>query len=118
MSEIQALLSFSVLKESPSIIENKYLIAEKYMSECDANGWEYIHPKAGDQYSNLYKFILLSRSSNPIDEFEQIKTRTSPVYDYALGNDSAEVHTRHICLPIWYELEDEEVNKIMLELRN
>ena len=59
MSEISALLCFSVLKETSSIIENKYAIAEKYISACNDYGWEYIDPLANGQRSNLYKFLCI-----------------------------------------------------------
>ncbi len=117
MSEINALICYSVILETEAIISNKYIIAEKYMAACDEYGWEYISPSKGGQRSNFYKFILLSRSDSPINEFAQIKTRTSPVYDYALGRDLAEVKDRHICLPIWYELDDEVVQKATSELK-
>lgn len=117
MSEVNALLCYSVITETETIIANKYAIAEKYITVCDDYGWEYIKPSSNGQRSNLYKFILLSRSPSPIDDFAQIKTRTSPVYDYALGRDLAEVKDRHICLPIWYELEGEVVDRVISELR-
>lgn len=117
MSEINALLTFSVIKETESIISNKYNVAEKYQRACDHYGWEYINPVSGNQRSNLYKFILLSRSESPEDEFEQIKTRTSPVYDYALGMDIVGYTRRHICLPIWYMLDDEIVANVLSELK-
>jgi dTDP-4-amino-4,6-dideoxygalactose transaminase len=116
MSEISALLCFSVLRETQAIIENKYAIAVEYISACKEYGWEYIDPLANGQRSNLYKFILLSRSTNPSKEFEQIKTRTSPVYDYALGRDAGGVKDGHICLPIWYKLESDKINKVVSEL--
>ena len=117
MSEINALLSFSVLIETEAIIEDKYLTAEKYASACKEFGWEYIDPEENDQRSNLYKFILLSRSSDPNKEFEQIQTTTSPVYDYELGDDVCEITKRHVCLPIWYRLEDEQIDRVISELR-
>lgn len=117
MSEINALLCYSVITETEAIIANKCAIAEKYIAACDEYGWEYINPSSNGQRSNFYKFILLSRSFAPIDDFAQIKTRTSPVYDYALGRDLAGVKDRHICLPIWYELEDEVVDRALSELR-
>ena len=117
MSEINALLSFAVLKSIDEIIENKQNIAKKYVASCEKYGWEYIHPSGNNQRSNLYKFILLSRATNPDGEFSQIKTRTSPVYDYALGCDPHEVSRRHICLPIWYKLETESIKKVLGELQ-
>lgn len=116
MSEINALLSFAVLERIEEIIENKQKIASKYIAACDKYGWEYIHPAANDQRSNLYKFILLSRAQNPSDEFSRIETRTSPVYDYALGADPWGVACRHICLPIWYGYEEEAIGRVLGEL--
>jgi len=117
MSEINALLSFGVLKSIDEIIENKHLIANEYVKACEKYGWEYIHPTANDQRSNLYKFILLSRAVNPSGDFSQVKTKTSPVYDYALGFDPQEVSLRHICLPIWYKLETDVIDKVLAELK-
>ncbi len=116
MSEINALLSYAVISETESIIDNKYDIANKYIKACESFGWNYIDPTIGNQRSNLYKFILLSRSENPDQDFQNIKTRTSSVYDYLLGNDESEITKRHICLPIWYGLEDSVVNKVISEL--
>jgi perosamine synthetase len=117
MSEINALLTYSVIKETESIIANKYKISEKYQKACDQYGWEYINPSSNNQRSNLYKFILLAHGESPETEFEQIKTRTSPVYDYKLGRDTVGYTMRHICLPIWYLLEDEIVEKVLVELQ-
>jgi perosamine synthetase len=116
MSEINALLTYSVIKETESIIANKYKIAEQYQRVCDQYGWEYINPSLNNQRSNLYKFILLSRNEAPEDEFEKIKTRTSPVYDYKLGRDTVGFTNHHICLPIWYDLDDEVIEKVLSEL--
>lgn len=117
MSEINALLVHAVVREIDSIIKNKMRIAERYTEACLKYGWEYIDPVANEQRSNLYKFILLSRSDQPIQEFCQITKRTSPVYDYALGRDQSEIIKRHICLPIWYSLEDQVVNGVVDELK-
>jgi perosamine synthetase len=117
MSEVGALLCYSVLTETQSIIDNKYIIAQKYIDACNEFNWNYIHPSMNGQKSNLYKFIMLSDSENPDLEFKQILSRTSPVYDYALGNDEGNIQNRHICLPIWYKLEDEIVNKVVTELK-
>ena len=117
MSEINALLSFSVLQNIDEIIENKHKIAGKYIIACEKYGWEFIHPTGNGQRSNLYKFILLSRAANPEKDFSRIKTRTSSVYDYVLGTDPNEVSKRHICLPIWYNLEDTSVIQVISELK-
>ncbi|MDB0021059.1 DegT/DnrJ/EryC1/StrS family aminotransferase [Candidatus Pseudothioglobus singularis] len=117
MSEINALLSYAVIKETETIIQNKYEIAEKYIKACEKYGWNYINPTAKGQRSNLYKFILLSNLESPEKDFLQITNRTSPVYDYALGNDLNELTRRHICLPIWYLLEDKIVDSVLFELK-
>ena len=117
MSEINALLSFAVLQSIDEIIENKHEIANEYVNACEKYGWEYIHPTANDQRSNLYKFILLSRAVDPGDDFSQVETKTSPVYDYALGLDLQEVSRRHICLPIWYKLDSDVIGKVVAELK-
>jgi dTDP-4-amino-4,6-dideoxygalactose transaminase len=114
---INALLAYAVIKETESIIKNKYTIAKTYIKVCDESNWRYIDPTSNNQRSNLYKFILLSNSKNPKKEFSQIKSRTSPVYDYALGRDLCELTERHICLPIWYLLEDKVVEKVICELK-
>jgi dTDP-4-amino-4,6-dideoxygalactose transaminase len=118
MSEINALLTYAVIQETESIIKNKYKIAQEYIKACDENNWKYIVPISENQRSNLYKFILLSNSKDPKKEFFQIKSRTSTVYDYALGRDPYELTERHICLPIWYLLEDEIVEKVISELNS
>ena len=116
MSEINALMTYSVIQETEAIIQNKYKIAKKYIDACKKYNWNYIDPRLNRQRSNLYKFILLSSSENPKEEFSQITSRTSPVYDYVLGSDVNQVTKRHICLPIWYGLENKKVNKVISEL--
>ena len=43
---------------------------------------------------------------NISDFLPKIKTTTSKVYDYSLGN-SKEIPSKHLCLPIWFELEEQ-----------
>lgn len=116
MSEINALLAYSVLLCCEEIIENKQEIGRRYMQACDQYGWQYIHPTRGHQNSNLYKFILLSNSADPVAEFAAIDSRTSPVYDYSLGVDVEGISSRHICLPVWYGLEDSIVDGVLRQL--
>jgi dTDP-4-amino-4,6-dideoxygalactose transaminase len=116
MSELNALLAFSVLQETESIINNKYQIAKKYCKACDKHDWKYIDPKINGQRSNLYKFILVAENQNSINKFEKITVRTSPVYDYALSTDVNNIAKKHICLPIWYGLEDAVVDSVVEEL--
>jgi len=117
MSEINALLTYSVIKETESIVQNKFQISDRYMKACDRYGWEYLHPSSDGQRSNLYKFIILSRSEQPEQELLQITKRTSPVYDYVLGRDPSGIACRHICLPIWYLLEAQVVDAVVEQLK-
>tara|TARA_Y100001933_G_C18848023_1_gene500517 strand:- start:174 stop:896 length:723 start_codon:yes stop_codon:yes gene_type:complete len=117
MSEVNALLAYSVLCRTEHIIDDKYAIAAKYMEACEVYGWNFINPTADGQRSNLYKFILISNDADPSVAFSSITNRTSPVYDYALGDDGVGIVDRHICLPIWYHLESEIVDKVIDELR-
>jgi len=116
MSEINALFAYSVIKESEEIIENKMKIASEYSKIADKNGWQYQDANIDNQRSNLYKFILIAETDNPKEEFSQITKRTSPVYDYALGDDKSSIASKHICLPIWYKLEDETIDDVIREL--
>jgi dTDP-4-amino-4,6-dideoxygalactose transaminase len=61
--------------------------------------------------SNHYKFILIANTN--INEFSSIKTRTSQVYEYALGQDPENIVKRHICLPTWYMLDDKTVSEVL-----
>ena len=118
MSEINALLTFAVLKETEFIIKNKYSVANSYIDLCKKYEIDYIEPESNSQRSNLYKFILQCRDKDTLTKFSSITTRTSPVYDYSLGDDPEEITKRHICLPIWFNQSDEVTEKALEELRN
>jgi dTDP-4-amino-4,6-dideoxygalactose transaminase len=118
MSEINALLSFSVLKETESIIENKYLVAKKFIDQCNTKSLDFIDPLELGHRSNLYKFILLAKNDDQLTRLKGLKTKTSSVYDYSLGSDPYEIALRHICLPIWYDQDSETTNKVLAELDN
>ncbi len=118
MSELNALLSYAVIKETDNIIKNKYSIAKKYASACDDKGISYIIPKDEVHYSNLYKFILIEEKQDPELKFKKLKTRTSPVYDYHLGNDPYEIASRHICLPIWYDQDNSLTEEVLAEINS
>jgi len=113
MSEINALLTYSVLQYLDDIIENKYLIANQYIEACSRLGIHFFDPTADGQRSNLYKFILFDDQAF---NFDQLNTKTSPVYDYSLGNDPEDICSKHICLPIWYGLEQKEIDKVISEM--
>ena len=116
MSEINALLAFSVLRNTEIIIKNKYKTAKKYIEKCIQNKWKFIHPNSNNQRSNLYKFILLAQTNDPVLEFSNITLRTSPVYDYYLSEDKEKISLKHICLPIWYNLEEEKIADVLKQL--
>ena len=115
ISEMQALFSLSMCECSEEIILNKSEIATKYMAACDTANIEYVDPYQNGQRGNHYKFTLIA-SVNADKEFRKITNRTSPVYNYALGNDPDSIATRHICLPVWYALEDEVINNTIKQL--
>ena len=118
MSEINALLSYAVLKETDAIIGNKYKVADRYSEICTNKGIEFIVPKDKSHFSNLYKFILLSSKKSSESVFNKITKKTSPVYDYALGSDPNSLATSHICLPIWYKQEELITSEVLEELKN
>ena len=113
MSELQALFCLSVSECIDEIINNKYLIVKKYEEACSQKKIQFITPHINGT-SNYYKFILLA-DKNTI-EFENIKTRTSQVYEYALGNDPDNIVSRHICLPTWYMLEDNIISDVLEQI--
>tara|TARA_B100001250_G_scaffold407270_1_gene427739 strand:- start:1430 stop:2473 length:1044 start_codon:yes stop_codon:yes gene_type:complete len=117
ISELQALFSYSVCVESDSIILNKTSIAKRYAEICDNKGIEYVNPFINGQKGNHYKFSLIAKENNT-DEFSTITNRTSPVYDYTLGNDPHYVHKKHICLPIWYNLEESIISETIQQLKS
>jgi len=114
-SEIQALFAFCVCKRSDEIIKNKDRIAEKYIEACQKLKIDFISPYQNGQKGNNYKFTVLLPENNKID-LRKIKNKTSAVYDYALGNDPENISRRHLCLPIWYALEEEKIQATLSEL--
>ena len=116
VSEVQALLIYSAIKEYKTIIENKIPMAEKYMDACRKNNIKYIAQDEDGHWGNYYKFIIISPDS-PIDKvFPNLRTKTSPVYDYDIGTPNS-VASYHACLPIWYGQDHEVIEKVILELK-
>ena len=116
ISEVQALLAFSVVKEWLEIVTNKKNIADKYIPICDDKNIKYIDQFSEGQSGNYYKFIITSET--PINnKYPNIKTKTSAVYDYHIGATN-NVYDKHLCLPIWYGLEDSVIDNVILELQN
>ncbi len=115
ISEIQALLTYSVVKEWEYIFDNKRKIAEHYINVCSEIGVPFIAQDQSGQNGNYYKFTVYNKST-PISQYlSELKTKTSPVYDYSIGvnNSLAEFHA---CLPIWYGQEIEVTEKVVEEL--
>ncbi len=110
VSEIQALFSLCVCECSEDIIANKTRIAERYAEACRQAGVRFVDPFQPGQRANHYKFSLIA-DRDVTQAFAHITQRTSPVYDYTLGEDPELVHRRHICVPVWYGLEEQIVDQ-------
>jgi len=114
ISEVQALLTFSVVREYKRIIDNKKAVAEKYIKVCNELGIKYISQNENGQQGNYYKFIIYTPDSETLEEFKGLTT-TSAVYDYDIGTPNL-VAKHHACLPIWYNQEMNVVDKVIEEL--
>ena len=116
LSELQALMIYSVVQEYKEIIKNKFNTAKKYMEICDSFNIKYINQNKKLLSGNYYKFTIFSPDKNINDLLPKVKTTTSKIYDYSLGN-SKEIPKRHICLPVWFELEDTISDKVINEIK-
>ena len=116
LPELQALMIFSVVKEYKEIIKNKFETARKYVDICNTLKLKYINQNNSSLMGNYYKFTIISPSKNISDFLPKIKTTTSKVYDYSLGK-SSEIPKKHLCLPIWYELEETTSDKVISEIK-
>ena len=116
LSELQALMIYSVVKEYKEIIKNKSKIAKKYTDACNSFKLKYIDQSASTNQGNYYKFTIISPDKEISDLLPKLKTTTSKVYDYSLGN-SKEIPLKHLCLPIWYRLEDKISDKAVQEIK-
>ena len=120
MSEINALLAFSVIKETQNIIKQKETIAKRYIEVCDKQGITFISQSQNSNLGNYYKFTLIDTDLNNCERYKKIKSRTSPVYDYDLKHQQPckkeDISSNHICLPIWYQLDEEIIEKTLAEL--
>jgi len=117
ISEVQALLTYSVVKEWKTIVDNKRLIAEKYMDACKKNDIDYIAQDINGHEGNYYKFVVFSHKLPISESLPNLKTTTSPVYDYSIGTPNP-LAQHHACLPIWYLQEDKVTEKVVEELMN
>ena len=101
ISEVQALLTYSVMKEWKTIIKNKHPIAEKYIQVCIENNIQYIAQNKKGHTGNYYKFVVYSPRIPIKEALPELKTTTGTVYDYEIGVPNP-VALYHACLPIWY----------------
>jgi len=113
LSEMHALFCLSVIECIEEIIENKFSIVTRYEAACLQSKINFISSPING-ISNHYKFILIADKN--IDEFNNIKLRTSQVYEYALGSDPDDIVNRHICLPTWYLLDDDIVSNVLEQI--
>ena len=116
ISETQALLCFSVLKEWKEIINNKIIIAKKYINICEELGIKYIPQQTDSRNGNYYKFTIYDDVDDINKKYFNIKTKTSPVYDYSIGVEN-KLAKKHLCLPIWYGQEESITNKVIDEIK-
>lgn len=115
LSEIQALLIYSVLREWKYILDNKRKTAECYVNVCNEFGVPFIAQDQNGQDGNYYKFIVYNYHI-PISQYlPELKTTTSPVYDYSIGEINPLIE-HHACLPIWFGQEIETTEKVVNEL--
>jgi dTDP-4-amino-4,6-dideoxygalactose transaminase len=116
LPELQALMIYSVIKEYKEIINNKSKIAEKYIDVCNSFNIKYIDQGKNSNFGNYYKFTIISPDKAISDFLSKVRTTTSKVYDYPLGR-SKEIPLKHLCLPIWYRLEDNILDKAIKEIK-
>ena len=115
LSELQALMIFSVVNYYKDIILNKNEIAEKYIESCKMNEIQFISQNQNLNIGNYYKFTIISPNNEITKVYPNIKTTTSKVYDYALGKNK-EIPLKHLCLPIWYNQDKFLTDKVLVEL--
>ena len=116
LPEIQALMIYSVVNEYKEIIKNKSKTAQKYSEICKSCNIKYINQNKNSNIGNYYKFAIISKGKNISNLLPKIKTTTSSVYDYSLGN-SKKIPSQHLCLPIWFELEEDISDKVVKEIK-
>ena len=116
ISEMQALLLFSVLKEWNEILENKKIIANRYIEVCEKYKIQYISQYKNGHEGNYYKFILYNEEQAFDKYLPYLKTFTSGVYDYSLSKKFNIIPHSHVCLPIWYGQDIVVTEKVVREL--
>jgi len=116
ISEVQALLIYSVIKEYVHIVDNKQKMANLYITVCKELGIPFISQNENGQKGNHYKFTIY-KAEMPIVEFlPKLKTITSAIYDYMIGVENP-LADYHACLPIWYNQDNKVVDQVIKELK-
>ena len=116
LPELQALMIFAVIREYKEIIRNKFNTSKKYIEVCDSSNIKYIQQNNKLNLGNHYKFTIISQDHDVLELLPKIKTTTSKVYDYSLGN-SKHIPEKHLCLPIWYNLEESISDQVVNEIK-
>ena len=116
LPELQALMIFSVVKEYKGIIKDKFKTAKKYIEICNSYKIKYINQNEKSNLGNYYKFTIISPDKIISKFLPSVKTTTSKVYEYSLGK-SKEIPLGHLCLPIWYKLEENISDKAIEEIK-
>lgn len=116
LSELQALMIYSVVNFYNDILINKSKIGKAYEEICKKNNIKFISQNKNSNNGNYYKFTIISPEMPISEKYPRIKTTTSKVYDYALGKNK-DIPSKHLCLPIWYGLEESIVENVTEELK-
>lgn len=116
LSELQALMIYSVVNFYNDILINKSKIGKTYEEICKKNNIKFISQNKNSNNGNYYKFTIISPEMPISEKYPRIKTTTSKVYDYALGKNK-DIPSKHLCLPIWYGLEESIVENVTEELK-
>ena len=116
LSELQALMIYSVVKFYNDILINKSKIGKTYEEICEKNNIKFINQNKNSNNGNYYKFTVISPEIPISEKYPRIKTTTSKVYDYALGKNK-DIPSKHLCLPIWYGLDDSIIERVTEELK-
>ena len=83
---------------------------------CNSHNIKFINQNEKSSIGNYYKFTIISPEKNISDLLPKLKTTTSKVYEYFLGN-SKKIPMKHLCLPIWYDLEENVSDKVIKEIK-
>ena len=116
ISEVQALLTYSIVKEWKTIINNKQVIAALYITACEEAGIDFIDQSSNGQLGNYYKFVIYNKKKTIQIALPQLSKTTSPVYDYSIGTTN-NVANYHACLPIWYGQDMKNTLEVIEELQ-